>query len=290
MPVLRRDRACPEVKVSAFMWDMTDHTGVWALGLLPVKKNWREDWAEWETQGSTGTAGRVLRVIAMGSLTALQGLFPSGKHSAGEHACRGQALQGQNTLTLFSGRHKRLWKLMFAFFREENKRYIRTHIYLTLALWSFCFIQNTINFYLFIQECFINGFSDNVTLCNCGVMALWRSWRCFWLRNHVSQGKAVALVTTRTCVSSEQKGRCRPALWWRAREHSMNPTLSKRWLLPKGQKPGDCFGGHWRPLCHGTDTQRVHRQVGTFPSFYFSAFPFPELRIRNSFIVHMALF
>lgn len=24
----RRDRAWPEVKVSAFMWDMTEHTGV----------------------------------------------------------------------------------------------------------------------------------------------------------------------------------------------------------------------------------------------------------------------
>lgn len=57
---------------------------------------------------------------------------------------------------------------MFAFFREEKKRYIRTHIYLTLA----CFIRNTIHFYLYIQRgCSINDFGDKVTLCNRGVMA-----------------------------------------------------------------------------------------------------------------------
>lgn len=122
MRVLRRGGAWPEVKDSAFMWDMTDHTDVWALGLLPVKKNWREDWAERETQGSTGTAGPVLPVTALGSLTALQGLFPSGKHSAGEHACRGQALQGQNTLTLFSGRHKRVVEVNVCFLSWRKKK------------------------------------------------------------------------------------------------------------------------------------------------------------------------
>lgn len=122
MRVVRRDRAWPEVKVSAFMWDMTDHTGVWASGLLPVKKNWREDWGEWEAQGSTGTAGRVLPATALGSLTALQGLFPSGKYSAGEHACRGQALQGQNTLTLFSGRHRRFVEVNVCFLSWRKKK------------------------------------------------------------------------------------------------------------------------------------------------------------------------
>lgn len=53
---------------------------------------------------------------------------------------------------------------------EKKKRHVRTHIYLTLALWIFCFIQNTIHFYLFIQRAyFINNFSDKVTLCNCGI-------------------------------------------------------------------------------------------------------------------------
>lgn len=92
----------------------------------------------------------------------------------------------------------------------------------------------------------------------------WRSWRCFWLRNHISQGKAVALVTTRTCVSSEQKGRHMQACFIMKGSGTVyEPHLSKRWLLPKGQKPGDCFRGPLKAsLCHVTDTQRDGPQAG----------------------------
>lgn len=90
-------------------------------------------------------------------------------------------------------------------------------------------------------------------------MAPWRSWRCFWLHNHASQGKAVALVTTGTCVSSEQKGTCRPASSWRAREQSMNPTHQRGDSYLRVRNLGIVSGGRWRPLCHMTDTQRLFR-------------------------------
>ncbi len=38
------------------------------------------------------------------TLTALQGLFAPRQHSAGQHACRGQALQGQHVLALLPER------------------------------------------------------------------------------------------------------------------------------------------------------------------------------------------
>lgn len=196
---------------------------------------------------------------------------------------------------------------MFVFFREEKKKIYKDPYLPHIDF----FIWNTIHFYLYIQRgCSINDFGDKVTLCNCGVIAPWTSWRCFWLHNHASQGKAAASVTTGTCVSSERKGTCRPASSWRAREQSMNPTHQRGDSYLRVRNLGMVSGGRWRPLCHMTDTERlfrgegslkasvmwqthrgmVHRQVATFLSFHFSAFSFPELLTWNSLIMHMGLF
>lgn len=79
----------------------------WISALLPGEKNWRPrpSLHGWINQGSNDTAGWGAHTVTpMGLLTALQGLFPSRKHSAGEHACGRQAFQRQHTLTLFSAK------------------------------------------------------------------------------------------------------------------------------------------------------------------------------------------
>ena len=77
------------------------------------------------------------QVAPMGLLTALQGLFPSRKHAAGEHARGRQAFQCQHTLALFSAKGWRGHYLLFSFKKNirliGEKTYIRTHIDLFLG-------------------------------------------------------------------------------------------------------------------------------------------------------------
>lgn len=240
-----------------FLWDVTDRTDVWVLALLPAKRNWKGDWAEWHAGGSTGTAEFPLAGLSL--LTALQGLLPSRKHATGEHACRGQALQGQNTLTLFSGRHRRVAEVNVCSLYGGKKRYARTHIYLTLALWSFCFIQNITHFYLSIQrECSGINFNGKVTLRNCGVMA-----SCIWKILKVLQALQPCLTrqscsyassVTGICVPRKQQ-RMRRLLCWEGTIYK--PHLSERWLLYLRVRNLGTLQGAIKGLCVIWQTLRV---------------------------------
>lgn len=76
------------------------------------------------------------QVAPMGLLTALQGLFPSRKHAAGEHACGRQAFQRQHTLALFSAkaqRGRRGHYLLFSFKKKITLIGKKMYIELTLT-------------------------------------------------------------------------------------------------------------------------------------------------------------
>lgn len=103
------------------------------MGLSPSssqeEQKQRASFNDQDTQCSTDTAGHVLQVISPGLLTALQSLFPAREHSAGEHASWGQALQCQDTLTLFSGRHRGGVEVKVCFLLWKKKRHIKEPIF-----------------------------------------------------------------------------------------------------------------------------------------------------------------
>lgn len=89
----------------ATTWGMTGQTDGGRFQPFQLRRTEDQDLNGWVSQGSNDRAIEVpAQGAPMGLLTALQGLFPSRKHAAGEHACGRQAFQRQHTLTLFSAK------------------------------------------------------------------------------------------------------------------------------------------------------------------------------------------